>query len=213
MLRFYSIYYRSACGGLLLVWCGEKFFMSRAVELRLSFSCVAHFGNWHFAEQDPTLDASFTSTIQFLPFGFSDYFRHLMDTQPLPRTKILTPFIVVFILLNSSFLFAKGVWVKLGVDTIAAMGGNILLLLVTFFSIWSILKTLHSKNPHAFVRGVNTSVLVKLMLCALAAFVYIFVKGSNNVTMGTVFAFLVMYIVYTAIEVRQLLKLNNKKAS
>ena len=56
-----------------------------------------------------------------------------------------------------------------------------------------------SDNPHAFVRGVNGASLLKLMVCMIAALIYIGIYRSQ-VHKPTIFVMFGIYIVYTGIE-------------
>lgn len=54
-------------------------------------------------------------------------------------------------------------------------------------------------NPHAFVRGVYSASLLKLMVCMFAVLIYVAVYRSQ-VHKPTVFVMFGIYIVYTGLE-------------
>jgi hypothetical protein len=62
------------------------------------------------------------------------------------------------------------------------------------------------------VRSVMGATLLKLFVLATAAFIYLFLKKSANVTY-TLFIVMFMYIVYTALEVRTALKMNDNNGN
>ena len=89
--------------------------------------------------------------------------------------------------------------------------GNLILFLVTSLSFILGKRSLKSSNPHAFVRGVYLSTILKLFGCAIAAFVYI-MSFRNNVNKPALFFCMALYIAYTIFEVsglKKLLKENN----
>jgi uncharacterized membrane protein YjgN (DUF898 family) len=125
--------------------------------------------------------------------------------------KTIRPILLVFIIVNALLIVFRKAITSKGVDADVCIVGNLLMCAVTILSIFMIQKNLKSDNPHAFVRGVNGSVLMKLMICAGVAFVYIFAVGSNNVNAPALFAFMGFYIIYTFLEVRILTALNKEK--
>ncbi len=125
--------------------------------------------------------------------------------------KTIRPILLVFIVANALLIVFRKQLISKGVDADVCILGNLLMCAVTILSIYMINKNLKSDNPHAFVRGVNSSVLMKLMICAGVAFAYIIVVGSNKVNAPALFIFMGFYILYTFLEVRILTALNKEK--
>jgi cobalamin biosynthesis protein CobD/CbiB len=73
-------------------------------------------------------------------------------------------------------------------------------------------KAINQKNANAMVTSVMGATLLKLLVLASAAFIYLFLKKSANVTY-TLFIVMFMYIIYTALEVRTALKMNDKNGN
>lgn len=91
-------------------------------------------------------------------------------------------------------------------DRVVVSAGNLLIFLLTSLSYYVTVKTLNNPNPHAFVRGVFSGVMLKLFVCAAVAFVYIAIKqkGLNKPGLFTVMG---LYLVYTFLEVSALTQL------
>lgn len=77
-------------------------------------------------------------------------------------------------------------------------GANVLMAVIAIISYTLVTKNIVD-NPHAFVRGVYSASLLKIMVCMFAALGYIAVYRSN-VHKPTVFVMFGIYIVYTGIE-------------
>jgi hypothetical protein len=122
------------------------------------------------------------------------------------KLKGLVPVIVVFGLLNGLFLFGKNMLRDWGVDQEVLIMGNTLLFIITFLSYVMALNGLKNPNPHAFVRSVYGSIMIKLFLCIIAAFIYIAIH-KKNINKPALFICMGLYLVYTFLEVSILMKL------
>jgi len=121
------------------------------------------------------------------------------------------PISVFFILLNVFFVAGKGLLEKWGVDQSVLILGNLLLFVVTAFSFAVSYRGLKATNPHAFVRSVYGSVMIKFFVFAIAAFIYI-QSAKAAVNKSGLFICMGLYLVYTFMEVSVLTKLlKNKK--
>jgi hypothetical protein len=88
--------------------------------------------------------------------------------------------------------------------------GNIIVYLATVLSYFLGLRGLKSANPHAFVRSVYASIMLKFFICLLAALIYIMIYRSN-INKPAIFVCMGLYLVYTFIEVRILMQLLKEK--
>ncbi|MDB5196118.1 MAG: hypothetical protein JWP88_488 [Flaviaesturariibacter sp.] len=116
------------------------------------------------------------------------------------------PIVIFFVILNALFIAAKhrlGSW---GVDQEVLIIGNLVLFAITLLSFYMAKKGLKSSNPHAFMRGVYSSILIKLFLCAIGAFVYI-AMYRTHLNKPALFTLMGLYLVYTFMEVSSLTKL------
>lgn len=120
------------------------------------------------------------------------------------------PISILFILLNAFFVTGKGLLEKWGVDQSVLILGNLLLFVVTASSFFISQKGLKSANPHAFVRSVYGSVMIKFFVFAIAAFIYI-QSAKAAVNKSALFTCMALYLVYTFMEVSVLTKLLKSK--
>ncbi|HYK54931.1 MAG TPA: hypothetical protein VEV15_00505, partial [Flavisolibacter sp.] len=97
-----------------------------------------------------------------------------------------------------------------GVNQDVVIMGNLLLFLITLISFVLGLKGLNNPNPHAFVRSVYTSMMLKLFLCIIAAFIYI-AMYRDNLNKPALFTCMGLYLAYTFMEVSVLMKLLKEK--
>ena len=116
----------------------------------------------------------------------------------------LFAFISLLILLLSSFLK------KYGVDTnvLLVANGIFLLLNIVVFLIQK--KALSHPNPNVFIRSVVGGMMLKMVVCAIAVLSYVLSIGPDY-NKRSVFISLFIYLIYLAVEVATLMRLNNKK--
>ena len=118
----------------------------------------------------------------------------------------LRPVIILFVVLNGFFIAGKNLLQGWGVDHNVLIIGNAILFLITLMSFSLAQRGLNSPNSHAFVRSVYGSVMIKLFLCLIAAFIYISTNKSN-LNKPALFTCMGLYLVYTFMEVSALMKL------
>lgn len=126
------------------------------------------------------------------------------------RFKVLLPIILIFIALNTFILTAGNILLRWKADQGVILYGNIGLFLITLFSFLVAFRGLKNQNPHAFVRSVYGSVMIKLFLCLILAIIYIAIyKASLN--KPALFICMGFYAIYTVFEVTALMKLLNSR--
>jgi hypothetical protein len=115
------------------------------------------------------------------------------------------PIVLVFVALNAFFVVARSLLQRWGADQDVLLIGNTFLFVITLLSYLLSKRGLTNPNPHAFVRAVYSSILLKLFICLIAAFVYIAIykKDLNKPAFFTVMG---LYLVYTFLEVSVLTK-------
>ena len=124
--------------------------------------------------------------------------------------KSFLPIVVVFVL-TSLFIWLAGPLLEAWkADRMVLAVGNILLFLVTCISFILYFKALHSSNVHAFVRVMYGSLLIKMLVCLIATFIYASVAGRAVNRNGVIGCF-VFYILYTFFEVKILTELTRKQ--
>lgn len=122
------------------------------------------------------------------------------------RFRDFVPVVVLFVILNALALSLRTTLVARNVDQDLLIGGNLFLFAVTVISFLIAKKGLQNKNPNAFVRSVYGSIMFKLFICLIAAFVYIFIQ-RKNLNKPAFFALMGLYLVYTFLEVSILTRL------
>ena len=119
--------------------------------------------------------------------------------------------VIVFIILNAFFITGKGLLDRWGIDQAVLIFGNLVIFIVTAVSFFISYKGLKNPNPHAFVRSVYSSFIIKFFVFAIAAFIYI-QTAKDAVNKPALFICMGLYLVYTFLEVSVLTKLLRKKA-
>lgn len=87
---------------------------------------------------------------------------------------------------------------------------NVILFLLTFFGFYIQTKGVRSTNINAFIRGVYSSLLLKMFVIAGAIIIYILVMGGEA-NRPSILTSMGIYLVYTFLEVIQLMKIARKK--
>jgi hypothetical protein len=126
--------------------------------------------------------------------------------------KYFRPAVFIFIFLTAFFITGKNFLVKKGFDPDVLLIGNIFLFLVTGFSFWLMSNGMKAKNNHAFIRSVYGGIMIKLFSCIVAAVIYI-MTAKKDVNKPALFACMALYAVYTAIEVKGLMKRSAKQTN
>jgi hypothetical protein len=127
-----------------------------------------------------------------------------------PRLKGFLPLILLFVLLNAFFISGKHMLQKWNADQDVLIVGNALLFVVSIISFLLGRRAMNNPNPHAFVRSIYVSVMVKLFVCMIAAFVYISMHKSQ-LNKPALFICMGLYLIYTFMEVSGLMRLLKQK--
>ena len=126
------------------------------------------------------------------------------------KLRPLLPLTGVFLIVGALSFTGLGLLSRWGLDENVLGIGNIILFLATVLSYFLALRGLRSINPHAFVRSVYSSILLKFFICLSAALIYIMIyRGDLN--KPAIFVCMGLYLVYTFIEVGTLIKLLKEK--
>jgi uncharacterized YccA/Bax inhibitor family protein len=118
------------------------------------------------------------------------------------------PIALTFIIINSLLLVAKRWATELKLDTDILIIGNIVLFLATIISFILYQRSLSHSNPQAFLRYIYSGMFLKMLICIIAAFIYI--ASVNNVNKPAIFGCMFLYFIYTFIEVSILLRLSKQ---
>ncbi len=87
---------------------------------------------------------------------------------------------------------------------------NAILFILTFLGFYIQTKGVRSTNINAFIRGVYSSLLLKMFVIVVAIVIYILVMGGEA-NKPSILTSMGIYLVYTSLEVIQLMKIARKK--
>ena len=113
-------------------------------------------------------------------------------------------FIIVALLALTAHSWLAEQW---KMDYLVLLVGNTVLFLATAFSFYLYSKALHNKNTQVFLRMMYSSLLVKMVFCLAATLLYLFVAGKG-VNKAAILACFALYMVYTYMEVKVLMRLS-----
>ncbi len=118
--------------------------------------------------------------------------------------------IYLFLGFTAIFVILWATATRLKIDFGALLAGNLLLFAISFWSFRLGIRALQHKNVHVFVRLVYSSLLLKLFLLSLAAFIYI-ARFKQNVNKPALFGCFGLYLIYTFTEVRLVMQQSKQK--
>ena len=117
------------------------------------------------------------------------------------------PVIIFFIILNALIVVFRQKLSSMGFNVDILIIGNIIVFAMTIVSLFLLGKGLKATNTQAFLRSVYGSFMIKFFLVLITVFSYgYFNKGNLN--KQSLFTMMFLYLVYTFIEIRALLKLS-----
>ena len=119
--------------------------------------------------------------------------------------KPFSPVILLFIILNALFLTGRNTLEGWNVDQKVLIAGNILLFVITLISFLLAQRGLKSSNTHVFIRAVIGSIMIKLFVSVIAAFIYISIF-KKQINKPALFTCMGLYLIYTFLEVSILTK-------
>lgn len=127
-----------------------------------------------------------------------------------PRKKIILPLLIIFLIFSASLPLARPLLAQWGINSDVLIVANILFFAVSLIAFFMQQKALQNINPNVFVRSVMAGMLIKMFVCITTVIIYRLVAG-NNVSKVSVFAAMFLYLLYLAVEVAVITKLNKQK--
>ena len=124
--------------------------------------------------------------------------------------KKFIPVIGLFLLVNLILFIFGNSLKESGFNIWFLVAANAILFLITFLGFYVQTKGVRSTNVNAFVRGVYSSLLIKMFIIVVAIVIYILAMGGKTDQLSILTA-MGIYIIYTAVEVVQLMKIARKK--
>ncbi len=125
-------------------------------------------------------------------------------------SRTFLPLTILFVITNGLFIALRSRLDSWGIDTNVCIGGNLILFTATLISFYLYQKGIRNRNNQAFLRMVYGGMFAKLMICLLAAFIYIF-SVKKDVSKGAIYMCMFLYFLYTFAEVSVLLKLSKQQ--
>lgn len=117
------------------------------------------------------------------------------------------PLVFIFVFVNALCVIFNTKLDQWNINHLVLQAANLLLFLLMIGSAYLHIKAFYKPNPHAFLRSVLGATVLKLFVIAGAAFIYLLVAGENK-SIYAVLAGLVLYVVYTFVEMRGIFKMN-----
>lgn len=111
------------------------------------------------------------------------------------------PTVYVFLAVSIIFGALRGWFESQGIDYVVVLAGNIILYGVSVISAGLYRKGMEHPNTNGFLRGLYSGMLLKLFVCIIAAFIYIY-SVNGVVNKPALFICLFLYLLYTFLEIR-----------
>ena len=127
-----------------------------------------------------------------------------------PQIKIISPLFLVFTLTILVLYAIRGILAQLGIDFTILNIANGIFFLLSLLTFIMQRKALENSNPNVFVRSVMGGMLIKMFVTISVVIVYRLIAG-NSVSKVSVFSSMFLYLLYLAIEVSIITKLNRQK--
>ena len=118
----------------------------------------------------------------------------------------------VFIIIGVISFFLKE-YVKrnhINIDVEVLQAANIILYILSLITLNLQIKAMKNTNPNVFIRAVMGSMMIKMFVVVAIVFAYAILSGDHFNKRG-IFISLFFYLIYLAVEVYSLMKLNNQK--
>ncbi len=115
------------------------------------------------------------------------------------------PVLIFFIVITALVLVFSPTLERNGVSTTFLYSANTLLIALTLVAFFWQHSGARSKNHHAFMRSILGSLMIKMFVVIIAFLLYIFLSG-RQINKPALFISMGLYLLYTTIEIRQLLK-------
>jgi hypothetical protein len=121
--------------------------------------------------------------------------------------KSLLPIFLLFVSVNAIVIVFRERLETRGFDVDLIIWANLLLCGLTLFSHYLLYKGMRARTTAGFLKAVYGSFLFKLVLVAGLVAVYVFTH-RDTANKGSLITSMVLYLCYTFVEVRSLLKLS-----
>jgi hypothetical protein len=128
-----------------------------------------------------------------------------------PGIRHVSPLIVTFFVLTLATFAAKILMPgRGGIDYNVLLGAVCLFFLVSLLVFRMQYRAMQHSNPQVFVRSVMMGMIVKVFVCIGGIIAYYFLS-RQSFNKPAVYVSMLVYIVFLAVEVRTIMKLNKNK--
>lgn len=124
--------------------------------------------------------------------------------------RLLMPIVGLFIAISSFVSLSGDFLIQHNIDKKVLLTGNVILFIISILSIFIQSKGFRTNNPNAFVRTVMAGMMTKMLICVAAVLAYVLMSGNTYNKRG-LFIVLFFYLLYLALEVAVLMKINKHK--
>jgi hypothetical protein len=124
--------------------------------------------------------------------------------------KAFLPVLIVFIMVNLVPVVFQRSLDKIHIEQEVLIIGNLILFSVTVLSFLLYQKAMIAGNTYGFIKNVYGGMFLKFFICIVAAFIYIF-NARQAVNKAGVFALMLLYLIYTFLEISILMKHSKHK--
>jgi ACR3 family arsenite efflux pump ArsB len=128
------------------------------------------------------------------------------------KSKAFVPIVMFFIALNAFLIAGRNILERWGADQQVLLIGHTLIFIISFISFRIALRGLNNPNPNVFVRSVMGSIMIKMFVLVILAFIYISIY-KKDINKPALFGCMGLYLVYTFMEVAALTRLLKRKAN
>jgi hypothetical protein len=125
-------------------------------------------------------------------------------------TKLYLPVQLFFLITGLAVIACKSWLVKWGIDYRVLTLGNLLLFLVTFYSLYFYQRAMTHPSTSGFLRNTYSGIMIKLFACMIAVLLYALTAGGN-INKGGLITCVILYLVYAILEMRSLLRWNKER--
>lgn len=123
--------------------------------------------------------------------------------------KMLLPMLIIFNILTISIFTAGKLLNTYNIDKNVLLGANCLFMGTGILVFFMQKNALTNKNPNVFIRSVIAGMMIKMFSTVLAVLAYVVLVGPTY-NKKAVFISLFMYLLYLAVEVIAISKVNSK---
>ena len=120
------------------------------------------------------------------------------------------PLIVLFVFFFLVIAGAMFFFNDQGIDFRVIGAANCLFFMMSLLVFFMQHRAMQHTNPNVFIRSVMAGMMIKMGIVLAAVMAYVLLAGKNS-NKPAVYISLLLYLVYLAIEVAAVMKLNKKK--